>query len=194
MLTQSVKSIQNIESSLKKIKVQTDAPVDSWNPKFCGDLDIQIKKDGSWFYEGSKINRVNLVKLFSSILKKEGNKYFLVTPEEKVGITVECAPFVATSINISGKGRAQKISFITNTEDEVNLNYDHRLRIDLNKKTGEPHPYVLVKRNLEALIDRKNFYRIIDLGCVEKYCSQDWFGVWSRNCFFPVTLNKNLSN
>ena len=88
MKTQSSKSINNIENSLKKIKVQDVAPVNSWNPRFCGNLDIEIKKDGSWFYEGSKITRPNLVKLFSRILKKEGEKYFLVTPVEKVGIKV----------------------------------------------------------------------------------------------------------
>ena len=87
------KSIQQIKNSLSLIKVQSDAPVDSWNPKFCGDLDIRITKDGSWFYEGSKINRKNLVKLFSSILKKEGEKYFLVTPSEKIGIKAITLPF-----------------------------------------------------------------------------------------------------
>lgn len=193
MKTKPVQSIVNIENSLNKIKVQTDAPVESWNPKFCGNLDIQIKKDGSWFYQGSKINRLNLVKLFSSVLKKEEDKYFLVTPVEKIGITVDVAPFVATSINILGQGRSQKIDFTTNTGDKIDLNYEHRLRIDYSFKVNEPHPFILVKRNLEALIDRKNYYRLIDSGCVETYQNQDWFGIWSNNCFFPIILNKNIS-
>ena len=172
--------------------MQTVAPVESWDPKFCGNLDIQIKKDGSWFHEGSKITRLNLVKLFSSILKKEGENYFLVTPVEKIGIKVDFAPFVATSINFLGHGRTQKISFITNIGEKFDLNYEHPLRIVYNPTTSEPHPYVVVRRNLEALIDRKSFYRFIDLGSIENYKGQEWFGVWSNNCYFPVIQNKYL--
>jgi hypothetical protein len=188
----SKKPLQRIETSMNKIKVQSEAPVDSWNPNFCGDLDIRIAKDGSWFYEGSKINRINLVKLFSSILKKEGEKYFLVTPMEKIGITVDAAPFVANSLDFLGKARAQKLSFTTNVGETFSLNYDHPIRIEYKPQTNEPIPYVVVKRNLEALIDRKSFYRLINLGCVENYKGKEWFGVWSNNCFFPVILNEFL--
>ena len=188
----SKKPLQRIETSMNKIKVRSEAPVDSWNPNFCGDLDIRIAKDGSWFYEGSKINRINLVKLFSSILKKEGEKYFLVTPMEKIGITVDAAPFVANSLDLLGKARAQKLSFTTNVGETFSLNYDHPIRIEYKPQTNEPIPYVVVKRNLEALIDRKSFYRLINLGSVENYKGQKWFGVWSNNCFFPVILNEFL--
>ena len=188
----SKKPLQRIETSMNKIKVRSEAPVDSWNPNFCGDLDIRIAKDGSWFYEGSKINRINLVKLFSSILKKEGEKYFLVTPMEKIGITVDAAPFVANSLDLLGKARAQKLSFTTNVGETFSLNYDHPIRIEYKPQTNEPIPYVVVKRNLEALIDRKSFYRLINLGNVENYKGKKWFGVWSNNCFFPVILNEFL--
>jgi len=188
----SKKPLQRIETSMNKIKVRSEAPVDSWNPNFCGDLDIRIAKDGSWFYEGSKINRINLVKLFSSILKKEGEKYFLVTPMEKIGITVDAAPFVANSLDFLGKARAQKLSFTTNVGETFSLNYDHPIRIEYKPQTNEPIPYVVVKRNLEALIDRKSFYRLINLGSVENYKGEKWFGVWSNNCFFPVILNEFL--
>ena len=185
-------SIQLIEKSLTQIKVQSNAPVDLWNPKFCGNLDILITKDGSWYYQGSKINRTKLVKLFSSILKKEGANYFLVTPVEKIGIKVEFAPFVANSLNYLGKGKTQKISFTTNVGDTFDLNYEHPIRIEYNSKTNEPVPYVTVRRNLEALIDRKSFYRFIDLGSTQSYKNELWFGVWSNNCFFPVILNQEL--
>ena len=188
----SKKPLQHIETSINKIKVRSEAPVDSWNPNFCGDLDIRIAKDGSWFYEGSKINRINLVKLFSSILKKEGEKYFLVTPMEKIGITVDAAPFVANSLDFLGKARAQKLSFTTNVGETFSLNYDHPIRIEYKPQTNEPIPFVVVKRNLEALIDRKSFYRLINLGSVENYKGKKWFGVWSHNCFFPVILNEFL--
>ena len=185
-------SVQRIESSLSRIKVQSDAPVDLWDPKFCGNLDIRIAKDGSWFYEGSKINRTSLVKLFSSILKKEGDKYFLVTPVEKIGIKVDLAPFVANSLDFFNNGRTQKISFTTNIGDSFNLDYDHPIRIEYNSETNEPIPYVAVRRNLEALIDRKSFYRFIDLGSIQNYKNEVWFGVWSNNCFFPIILNDFL--
>jgi hypothetical protein len=187
-------SIQNIESSLSKIKVQSNAPVDLWDPKFCGNLDIRISKDGSWFYEGSKINRMSLVKLFSSILKKEGDKYFLVTPVEKIGIKVDVAPFVANSLDYINKGRTQKLSLTTNVGDNFQLNYNHPIRLEYNLKTNEPFPYVSVRRNLEALIDRKSFYRLIDLGSIENYKNEPWFGIWSNNCFFPIILNESLLN
>lgn len=186
------KSLQQIEHSLNTIKVQSEAPVELWEPNFCGNLDIRITKDGSWFYEGSKINRINLVKLFSSILKKEGEKYFLVTPVEKIGIQVEFAPFVANSMDCLRRGRTQKISFTTNVGDSFDLNYNHPFRIEYNSKTNEPIPYVTVRRNLEALIDRKSFYRLIDLGSIENYKSDVWFGIWSNNCFFPIILNELL--
>ena len=192
MENQSSQSIKNIEKSLQKIKVQSVAPVELWNPRFCGDLNMRIIKDGSWLYEGSKINRTNLVKLFSSILKKENNNYFLVTPTEKVGIKVDFAPFVVNSMDLLNHGRTQIISFTTNVGDKFDLNYEHLLRVDYNPETNEPHPYVIVRHDLEALIDRKNFYRIVELGSIEKYCGEDWFGVWSNNCFFPIILNKYL--
>ncbi len=185
-------TIESIEQSLKKIKVQTNAPVDLWDPSFCGNLDIRVKKDGSWFYQGSKINRINLIKLFSSILKKEGTNYFLVTPVEKIGIIVEFAPFIVISMELLGYGKTQKILFTTNVGETFELNYNHALRVDVNPKTNEPHTYVIVRRNLEALLDRKSFYRFIDLGCIERYRGQEWFGVWSSNCFFPIVLNKDL--
>lgn len=188
------KPIQHFENSLNAIKVQSNAPVDLWNPKFCGNLDIRISRDGSWFYEGSKINRISLVKLFSSILKKEGEKYFLVTPSEKIGIKVDVAPFMANSLDFHSQGRTQKISFTTNVGDTFDLDYDHPIRIDYNSKTSEPIPYVTVRRNLEALIDRKSFYRFIDLGSTENYKNELWFGVWSKNCFFPLILNEFLPN
>lgn len=189
---QSTPSIDDIAESLRKIKVQTVAPVDLWSPEFCGNLDIRIAKDGSWFHEGSKINRTKLVQLFASILKKEGDKYFLVTPVEKIGINVDFAPFVATTMTLLGGGRTRKISFTTNIGETFELSYQHRLRIDYNPETSEPHPYVVVRQNLEALIDRKSFYRLVDLGCIEKYQCEDWFGVWSNNCFFPIIRDKYL--
>ncbi|AHM03997.1 Proteophosphoglycan precursor [Roseibacterium elongatum DSM 19469] len=160
-------------------------PVDQWNPPFCGDLDMEIKRDGTWFYEGTPIGRKPLVRLFSTILKREGDAYFLVTPVEKVGIRVEDAPFVAVDFETAGAGRAQVITFTTNVGDTVIAGPDHAIRV-LRGGDGEPSPYVHIRAGLEALIDRKSFYRLVDVGEAHRVDGTDWFGVWSQGTFFRI--------
>ena len=167
-------------------------PVHLWNPEFCGDLDLRIARDGTWFYLGTPIGRKPLVKLFSSIIRKDGEDYFLVTPVEKVGITVDDAPFVAVDFEVSGEGENQSLTFSTNVEDEATAGPDHPIRIVRDAETGEPSPYVLIRRNLEALIDRKSFYRLIDLGAHREVDGQSWFGLWSGGEFFPVIPSSEL--
>ncbi len=163
-------------------------PVHLWNPPFCGDLDIHIARDGTWFYLGTPIGRPGLVKLFSSILKLEDGKYFLVTPVEKVGITVEDAPFVAVDFEVAGTGPDQTLTFLTHVEDRVTAGPDHPIRVVRDPETGEPSPYVMVRRGLEALIDRKSFYRLVDIGAHH----DGWFGLWSGGQFFPVIPSADL--
>lgn len=129
-------------------------PVHLWNPPFCGDLDMEIRADGSWFYNGTPIGRPAMVRLFSTILKREGDRFFLVTPVEKVGIRVADAPFLAVDAQIA----PDRITFTTNVGDEVTADADHPI---LMRGTAEaPRPYVHVRAGLEALIDRKTFYRL----------------------------------
>ena len=161
-------------------------PVHLWNPPFCGDLDMEIRRDGTWFYNGTPIGRPALVKLFSSILKREEGKYFLVTPVEKVGIRVEDAPFVAVDAEIEGAGEAQAITFTTHVGDTVTAGPEHAIRVVRDESTGEPAPYVHVRAELEALIDRKTFYRLVDAGATRDVDGTDWFGLWSGGAFFPV--------
>lgn len=160
-------------------------PVHLWNPEFCGDLDMEIRRDGTWFYMGTPIGRFPLVKLFASILKREGDRYFLVTPVEKVGIRVVDAPFVAVDMDAAGSGRDQVITFTTNVEDVVIAGPDNPIRVERDE-SGEPSPYVHVRAGLEALIDRKTFYRLIDLGEAHEVAGTDMFGVWSSGQFFPI--------
>ncbi len=167
-------------------------PVHLWNPPFCGDIDMRIARDGTWFYLGTPIGRAPLVKLFSSILKREGDSYFLVTPVEKVGIRVDDAPLLAVDVEATGQGRDQCLTFTTKTDDLATAGPDHPLRITRAAKTGEPAPYILIRRNLEALIDRKSFYRLIELGCHEDHGGQKWFGLWSSGQFFPVIPSSEL--
>ncbi|MEM9247505.1 MAG: DUF1285 domain-containing protein [Pseudomonadota bacterium] len=167
-------------------------PVHLWNPAFCGDLDMEIRRDGTWFYEGTPITRPGLVKLFSSILRKEGADYFLVTPVEKVGIRVEDAPFVAVDAEVSGTGEDQSLTLTTHVGDVVRIGPDAPLRVVHDPETGEPAPYVLVRAELEALIDRKTFYRLVDLGTCAEVGGERWFGLWSGGVFFPVILASEL--
>lgn len=167
-------------------------PVHLWNPPFCGDLDMRIARDGTWYYLGTPIGRKELVRLFSTILRKDGDRYFLVTPVEKVGITVDDAPFVAVDFEVEGQGREQVLTFETNVGDRVTAGPEHPLRFVRDPETGEPSPYVLVRANLEALIDRKSFYRLVEIGCHEMHAGQRWFGVWSGGAFFPIIPGKEL--
>lgn len=167
-------------------------PVHLWNPDFCGDIDMRIARDGTWFYLGTPIGRAPLVKLFSAILKREGDDYFLVTPVEKVGIKVDDAPLLAIDFDATGDGEGQTLTFTTKTEDEAVLGPDHPLRVTRDETTGEPSPYVLIRANLWALIDRKTFFRLVDLGCHHLHDGQRWFGLWSSGQFFPVILSSEL--
>lgn len=167
-------------------------PVHLWNPDFCGDLDMEIKRDGTWFYLGTPIGRPAMVKLFSSILKLEDGKYFLVTPVEKVGIRVEDAPFVAVDFRIEDPGPDQRLTFVTHVEDEVTAGPDHPIRVTRDPESGEPAPYVMVRRGLEARIDRKSFYRLIDLGEHADHEGSRWFGLRSGGVFFPIIPSAEL--
>ncbi|CAD0184368.1 hypothetical protein RUESEDTHA_01247 [Ruegeria sp. THAF57] len=181
-------SPDGIAASVKAAKTKGLPPVHLWNPPFCGDLDIHIAKDGSWTYLGSPINRFELVKLFSSILKKEEGKYYLVTPVEKVGITVEDAPFVAVDFDATGTGTAQVLTFTTHVGDTAIAGPDHPIRIVIDPETDEPAPYILVRANLEARIDRKSFYRLVDIA----EHNGEWFGVWSGGQFFSLIRSEDL--
>ncbi|WP_339769252.1 DUF1285 domain-containing protein [uncultured Pseudosulfitobacter sp.] len=178
----------SLVASIKAAKTRGLPPVDKWDPAFCGDLDMQIKRDGTWFYQGTPIGRPGLVKLFASILKREGDDYFLVTPVEKVGITVEDAPFLAIDFEAEGEGTDQVLTFVTKTDDVTVAGPDAPIRVERDAETGEPSPYVLVRRNLEALIDRKSFYRLVDIGAHH----EGWFGVWSKGEFFGIIPSDEL--
>jgi hypothetical protein len=185
-------SAESLAASARAASGRGPAPVHLWNPPFCGDLDMEIRRDGTWFYLGTPIGRPELVRLFSSILKREGDRYFLVTPVEKVGIRVVDAPFVAVDFRAEGEGRDQRLTFVTQVGDEVTAGPDHPIRVERDPATGEPSPYVLVRANLEALIDRKSFYRLVEIGAHEDVEGERWFGLWSGGRFFPIIPSAEL--
>jgi len=185
-------SADTLARAAKKANKGGLPPVHLWNPPFCGDLDMRIARDGTWFYMGTPIGRPELVRLFSTILRKDDDKYFLVTPVEKVGITVDDAPFVAVDFDLRDAGMNQILGFETNVGDRFDAGADHPIRVVRDPETGEPSPYVLVRTNLEALIDRKSFYRLVEIGTHERHAGQDWFGLRSGGMFFPIIPSDEL--
>lgn len=163
-------------------------PVHLWNPDFCGDIDMRIARDGTWYYQGTPINRKPMVRLFSTIMRRDEDRYFLVTPVEKVGIQVDDAPFVAVSLVVEGEGEAQVLRFTTNVEDQAEAGPAHLIRVVTDLQTQEPAPYLQVRGNLEALIHRNVFYQLVELAVSRELDGQRWLGVWSHGVFFPLGL------
>ena len=161
-------------------------PVHLWNPPFCGDIDMKIAADGTWFYQKTPIGRHSLVKLFASILKQEGGKYYLVTPVEKVGLTVEDAPFLAVELKLKHDARGQVLTFRTNVDDWVAAGPEHPLRFDEDAGTGGLKPYVHVRRGLWAKVTRALFYDLVDRGEERDIDGKAMFGVASSGAFFAM--------
>ena len=157
-------------------------PVHLWNPEHCGDSWMRIAPDGTWFHEGSPIGRKELVRLFSTILRREADGSFvLVTPAEKLSIIVDDAPFIAIEVTTEGEGRERRLIFRTNVDDLVEAGPAHHLRIE-TAADGTPRPYLQVRSGLEALINRAVFYQLADLALAE---GGNPPGLWSGGVFFP---------
>jgi len=153
-----------LQDILKEIDGKTLPPVHKWNPELCGDIDIRIARDGLWFYNGTPIGRKEMVKLFSTVLRHDDDgEYYLVTPVEKLKIKVDDAPFVAVELRTEGEGNDKTLAFRTNTDDWVIAGKDNPIRVEHDMETGEPSPYILVRDDLEALINRPVFYELVEL-------------------------------
>ena len=161
-------------------------PLEKWNPPDCGAIDMRIAGDGTWHYLGSPIARLPLVKLFASVLRREGDDYFLVTPVEKVRITVDDAPFLAVEMHLEGTGAAAEITFRSNVGDVVTAGPQHPLRFAEEAATGGLKPYVLVRPGLEALLSRALVHELADHFETAQTNGADRFGIWSGGAFFAV--------
>ena len=168
-------------------------PVERWEPEFCGDLDMEIRADGTWFYLGTPIGRMPLVQLFSTVLRRDADgKTYLVTPVEKVGIRVVDAPFVAVEMDVSGSGGEQIITFRTNVGDVVEAGPDHPLRFVDEEATGGLKPYVLVRGRLEALVARPVMYELVGHGEEIEIGGRLMFAVRSKGQIYPIMLAEKL--
>jgi hypothetical protein len=157
-------------------------PVHLWHPDHCGEIDIVIKRGGLWFHEGTPIGREALVRLFSTVLRKDPEGFVLVTPAEKLAITVEDAPFTAVRVDREGEA----IRFLTNVGDLVEAGPDNAIRVEIDAATGEPRPYLHVRRGLEALIARPVFYELVEMAEERETPEGPTFGVTSNGAWFAV--------
>lgn len=160
-------------------------PVERWNPPFCGDIDMRIAADGTWYYQKTPIGRPALVQLFAGILRREDNKYFLVTPVEKVGLVVEEVPFLAVELCVAHDERGHVLNFRTNVDDWVAAGPGHALRFEVTA-TGGLKPYLHVRRELWAKVTRALFYDLVELGEEREQNGKTMFGVVSSGEFFAM--------
>lgn len=157
-------------------------PVESWNPTHCGDSEMRIARDGTWYHQGSPIGRPAMVKLFSTILRREADGgYVLVTPGEKLDIQVEDAPFIAVEVKSEGEGEQRRLAFRLNTGDLIVAGADHPLRFET--RGDGPHPYLRVRGGLDALVGRPVFYELANAALDEGAAPP---GLWSDGVFFPL--------
>ena len=161
-------------------------PVERWNPPFCGDLDMRIAADGTWFYLKTPIGRPALVKLFASVLKREGDKYYLVTPVEKCGIQVDDAPFLAVELRVEDSAAGRVLNFRTNVDDWVQCGPLHPLRFEPQVETGGLKPYLHVRRDLWAKVTRALLFDLVELGEEREVAGRPMFGVSSMGVFFAM--------
>jgi uncharacterized protein len=157
-------------------------PVERWNPPYCGDSQMRIAADGTWFHQGARITRPALVRLFSTVLRKDEEGFMLVTPVEKLSIAVEDAPFVAVLMTVDGTGEAMRLTFTTNVGDQVTAGPDHGLRFTPDTRTGAPIPYLHVRKGLEAKLARPVYYALVESAVARG----DEFGVWSDGVYFVM--------
>jgi uncharacterized protein len=178
--------LEAITGALSEAAAKGPPPVERWNPPFCGDLDMRIAADGTWFYLKTPIGRLPLVKLFASVLKREGDKYFLVTPVEKCGIQVDDAPFLAVELVVEDSPAGRALNFRTNVDDWVQCGSAHALRFEPETDTGGLKPYLHVRRDLWAKVTRTLFFDLVELGEEREVAGRAMFGVASMGVFFPM--------
>jgi hypothetical protein len=177
------------------VKTSSDkgpAPVHLWNPPYCGEIDMRIAANGTWFYQGTPIGRLALVKLFASVLKREDDRFFLVTPVEKCGIVVDDAPFVAVELQVADSSAGRELRFRTNVDNWVACGPDHPLRFEPESGTGGLKPYLHVRSGLWAKATRAVWYELVELGEAREVSGTEMFGVVSAGQFYAMAPASGL--
>jgi len=186
--------LESIAGAARRAGTRGLPPVHLWNPPYCGDIDMRIAGDGTWFYQKTPIGRAALVKLFASVLKREGDKYFLVTPVEKCGIAVDDAPFLAVELEVEDAGAGRRLHFRTNVDDWVACGPGHALRFEPEPEPGGLKPYLHVRRDLWAKVTRALFYDLVDLSEEREIAGERMFGVASAGEFFVMAPADSLQD
>jgi hypothetical protein len=179
-------ALEKVTEAVKQAPGRGLPPVHLWNPAHCGEIDIVIQRNGLWRHEGTPIGREALVRLFSTVLRKDPDGFYLVTPVEKMRITVEDAPFVAVRVDRVRRPAGEALRFLTNVGDEVEAGPENAIRIEIDPKTGEPHPYLHVRRGLEALIARPVFYELVEMAEERPTADGPRLEVSSNGVWFPM--------
>src|SRR5882757_6460500 len=189
---QAAEGLAALASGAREAVRKGPPPVHLWNPPFCGDLDMRIGADGTWYYLKTPIGRPALVQLFASVLKREAERYFLVTPVEKCGIAVDDAPFVAVELRVDEPGPRQTLHFRTNVDDWVACGAEHALRFEPEPETGGLKPYLHVRRDLWALVKRALFYDLVEHGEERDSHGVAMFGIVSAGAFCAMAPAASL--
>jgi hypothetical protein len=192
MANQRQQGLDGLTKAARRESAKGPPPVHLWNPPFCGDLDMRIARDGTWFYMKTPIGRPALVKLFASVLKREGERYFLVTPVEKCGIQVDDAPFLAVEMTVEDGADGRILRFRTNVDDWVACGRNHALRFEPEPGTGGLKPYLHVRHDLWAKVSRPLFYDLVELGEEREVAAERMFGVASGGEFFVMAPADSL--
>lgn len=173
--------LQCLADSAERLSYNAD-----WQPAQCGDSEMRIARDGRWYHQGGVIERVALVKLFSRLLRREGDQYFLVTPVEKLSIDVEDAPFVSINTFVQGEGREQNVYVTTNLDDVLMIGPEHPVHVEIDPQTQEPSPYVSIGNNLRVLLQRSDFYQLVEYGEEGVIEGQQVLGLWSQGKYYSL--------
>ncbi len=183
------KSQFSLQDLMKALEDTEDGqrPVEKWSPDYCGEMDMVIKADGSWWHEGTRITRRGLIDLFASILRKDKDgETYLVTPVEKIRISIERAHFTAVRVDIEGEGDKQRVFFTTNLDDVVEAGAEHPIRVETDTETLEPTPFVNVRGRLEASLNRPVFYELVESAVERETPKGKQLGIWAGGMFFPL--------
>jgi hypothetical protein len=192
MANEGQSGLDALAGQAKAAAAKGPAPVHLWNPPFCGDIDMRIGGDGTWYYLKTPIGRPALVRLFASVLKREGDAYFLVTPVEKVGIAVDDAPFLAVELMVEPSSAGPVLSFRTNVDEWIACGPDHALRFEPEPATGGLKPYLHVRRDLWAKVTRALFYDLVARGEEREIGGTRMFGIASGEAFFVMAPAEGL--
>ena len=180
--------IAGLEALLREQAAGNPAPVEKWNPPYCGDIGMAIRGDGTWLYQGSPIGRLPLVKLFARVLRRDADgRHYLVTPVEKVDVAVSDAPFMAVELQVEAAGPEQTLIFRTNVDDIVRCGPANPLRFVREPRHGGMKPYLLVRGRLEALVTRALYYDLVEMAVTETRDGAEQLGLWSGGAWFAIS-------